>query len=433
MLLDLVPNHTSSQNAWFQAALSDRHSPYRDYYVWQDPRPDGSLPNNWVSSFGGPAWTFDESSGQWYLHNFLAEQPDLNWWNESVRDEFDKILRFWFDRGVAGFRIDVCHMIVKDAQLRDNPPTDENDPWLMQVFGQKPVFNACRPEVHDVLRRWRRIAEQYDPPRLLVGETNVDRVEDLVPFYGAGDELNLGFNFPFVEAEFDAGALSAVVDKTADLLPADAWPVWTGSNHDVSHLATRWAGGDQAKVKLALMMLLTLRGTPVLYQGDEIGLEDTSIEREDVLDPVGLPYWPAYKGRDPERNPMSWNPGPGGGFTDPGVSTWLPMGDPDLSNVSDQRSDPESVLNFVRDLIEFRRATPDLQVGDSTRVPAPDGCWGWRRGASVTVVLNMSDADARVEEISGRIAACTDRRRDGEAVTGTLDLAGWTGAVTVGG
>jgi alpha-glucosidase len=433
ILLDLVPNHTSSRNAWFEAALADRESAYRDYYVWQDQRPDGAPPNNWVSSFGGPAWTLDDSSGQWYLHNFLPEQPDLNWWNESVRDEFDKILRFWFDRGVAGFRIDVCHMIVKDAELRDNPPTDESDPWLMQVFGQRPVYNACRPEVHDVLRRWRRIADQYDPPRLLVGETNVDRVEDLVPFYGAGDELNLGFNFPFVEAAFDPEALSGVVDKTGELLPDHAWPVWTGSNHDVSHLATRWAAGDASKVKLALMMLLSLRGTPVLYQGDEIGLEDTDIEREDVLDPVGLPYWPAYKGRDPERNPMPWRPGSGGGFTEPGVRTWVTMGDPDASNVSDQRVDPESVLNFVRDLIALRRVTPDLQLGDTVRTAAPAGCWAWRRGSSVTVILNMSDDDARMEGVQGRIAAGTDRSRDGETLDKTLHLAAWTGVVIIAG
>ncbi len=252
VLMDLVPNHTSSRHAWFKAARADRQSPYRDYYVWQDPKEDGAPPNNWISSFGGPAWTFDDNSGQWYLHNFLPEQPDLNWWNENVRDEFDKILRFWFDRGVAGFRIDVCHMIVKDAELRDNPPSNQDDPFLMQVWGQRPVFNSCRPEVHDVLRRWRRITGEYDPPRVLLGETSVDRIEDLPPFYGSDDELHMGFNFPFIEAAFGAAAMSAVVDQTVQLLPANAWPVWTGSNHDVSHLSTRWAGGDDAKVKLAL-------------------------------------------------------------------------------------------------------------------------------------------------------------------------------------
>ena len=367
VLLDLVPNHTSNRHAWFEAALADRQSPYRDYYVWQDPRPDGEPPNNWVSSFGGPAWTFDESSGQWYLHNFLPEQPDLNWWNEAVRDEFDKILRFWFDRGVAGFRIDVCHMIVKDAELRDNPPTDRGRP--LADAGVRPEACVQRMPARGP-RRFAQMAGSSPSSTIPRACWSARRMwtgsRTSPPFYGSNDELNLGFNFPFIEAEFEAEALSSVVDRTAELLPDDAWPVWTGSNHDVSHLATRWAAGDPAKVKLALMMLLTLRGTPVLYEGDEIGLEDTSIEHEDVLDPVGLRFWPAYKGRDPERNPMPWRPGAGGGFTEPGVRTWLPMGDPGHSNVADQRSDPDSVLNFVRDLIALRRATPDLQAGGST-------------------------------------------------------------------
>jgi alpha-glucosidase len=436
VLLDLVPNHTSDQHRWFKQARADKTGPYRDYYVWQDARPDGEPPNNWTSSFGGPAWTMDSDSGQWYLHNFLPEQPDLNWWNPAVRDEFDSILRFWFDRGVAGFRIDVCHMIVKDAQLRDNPPATEDDPWIMQVFGQRPVYNSCQPEVHEVLRRWRLIAHEYDPPRVLIGETSVDRLEDVAPFYGSGDdELDLAFNFPFIESPFEAAPLSLVVEKLTELLPAGAWPVWTGSNHDVSHLATRWAGGDDAKVRIALMMLLTLRGTPVFFEGDEIGLEDTDIERDDVLDPVGLRFWPVYKGRDPERGPMPWHPGPGGGFTGPGVPAWLPMRDPTLINVADQRKDPGSVLNFMRDLIALRRATPDLQLGDSVQLPAPDGCWAWRRGESVTVVLNMSDTDAMVggagDAVSGEIAACTDRSREGEAVGGSLTLAPWTGTVVV--
>jgi alpha-glucosidase len=283
-----------------------------------------------------------------------------------------------------------------------------------------------------VLRRWRQIAQEYDPPRVLIGETSVDRIEDVAPFYGTGeDELNLAFNFPFIESPFEAGSLSEIVGKTTELLPAGAWPAWTGSNHDVSHLSTRWAAGDGAKVRLALMMLLTLRGTPVFFEGDEIGLEDTDIEHEDVLDPVGLRFWPVYKGRDPERGPMPWEPGPGGGFTVPGARTWLPMGDPSLNNVLDQRADPGSVLNYMRDLIALRRATPDLRLGDSVALPAPDGCWAWRRGESVTVVLNMSDSEAVVSGVDGTVGSCTDRSRDGEAVDGTLTLAGWTGAVVI--
>ena len=174
--MDLVPNHTSDQHAWFVDALSGRKSTYRDYYVWADPKPDGGLPNNWASIFGGPAWHFDEASGQYFLHNFEAAQPDLNWWNEEVRRQFDDIVRFWWDRGVAGFRIDVCNMMIKDKKFRDNPPATEDDPLDQQFMGRRAVYNTDRPEAHDILRRWRSIADTYEPERLLIGETNVEKM-----------------------------------------------------------------------------------------------------------------------------------------------------------------------------------------------------------------------------------------------------------------
>ena len=248
ILMDLVPNHTSDQHAWFVDALSGRGSTYRDYYVWADPKPDGGLPNNWASIFGGPAWEFDEASGQYFLHNFEAAQPDLNWWNEDVRREFDDIVRFWWDRGVAGFRIDVCNMMIKDKELRDNPPATEDDPLDQQFMGQRAVYNTDRPEAHDILRRWRAIADTYEPERLLIGETNVERLPVLAEFYGDGhDELHGGFNFVFINAPLEADALRSVVEDTEAILPEGAWPIWTGSNHDVSRLATRWAGGDHGQ------------------------------------------------------------------------------------------------------------------------------------------------------------------------------------------
>ena len=174
--------------------------------MWADPKPDGSVPNNWHMAFDPrrPAWTFDEASGQYYLNQFLPSQPDLNWWNEEVRDEFDKILRFWFDRGVAGFRIDVCHSVVKDRELRDNPPATKDDHWWVQLMGQRSVYNACRPEVHDVLRRWRKLADGYDPKRILIGETYVLDPETFAAFYGNDDELNLAFNFMLLHSSFEA-------------------------------------------------------------------------------------------------------------------------------------------------------------------------------------------------------------------------------------
>jgi alpha-glucosidase len=429
VLMDLVPNHTSEKHPWFVDSRSSATARRRDWYVWADPGPDGTPPNNWVSSFGGPAWTLDPATGQYYLHNHLAEQPDLNWWNEEVRSAFDDIMRFWLDRGVAGFRIDVCNIIVKDALLRDNPPATEDDDFEAQLFGQRPVYNGNRPEVHDVLRRWRRLTDAYDEPRVLVGETPVN-VDTLVEYYGDGhDELHLSFNFPFITAPFEAPALRGIVEHTEMLLPPGAWPAWTGSNHDMSRFATRWADGDPRKARAALLMLLCLRGTPVLYQGDEIGLCDSPVARDDLRDPLGVRYWPAYAGRDAMRTPMPWRDGPGGGFTDPGVQPWLPLGDTAEVNVERQRSDPGSVLSLARDVIALRRRTPDLRTGRYESMTTPAGVWAWRRGDRVIVVLNLSEDGATVADVSGHVRIGTDRRRDGERLPGELALGAWEGVV----
>jgi len=430
VLLDLVPNHTSDRHPWFIDARRSRSARHRDWYVWADPKTDGSVPNNWVSGFGGPAWSLDHTTGQYYLHNFLPEQPDLNWWNGEVRDTFDDILAFWFDRGIAGFRIDVCHMIIKDAELRDNPPARADDHAMAEFVRQEPVYNANRPEVHDIIRRWRHLADTYDPPRVLIGETNVEDLELMARYYGRGDdELHLAFNFPFINARFDADALRAIVEETERLLPPAAWPAWTGSNHDVSRLATRWASGDSAKSRAAIMMLLTLRGTPVLYQGDEIGLTDAALTEADLHDPVGRRFWPAYAGRDPVRSPMPWRDQPGGGFTDPSVRPWLPISNAAAHNVASQRHQPDSQLQLTRDLIDLRKRTPDLQSGDSTQLDAPPGVWAWRRGRSITVALNLSDSDHALDGVTGTIAISSDRTRDRETVSTRLELRPWEGAV----
>jgi alpha-glucosidase len=434
ILLDLVPNHTSDQHAWFLDARSSRSSEHRDWYVWADPKPDGSAPNNWVSSFGGPAWTLDAASGQYYLHNFLPEQPDLNWWNEDVREAFDSILRFWFDRGVAGFRIDVAHAVIKDALLRDNPPATPDDDFMARMFGQRSVYNANRPEVHEVIRRWRQIADSYDPPRLLLGETNVHRLDDLIAYYGRGDDgLNLAFNFVFIDSAFEADVLRGVVEGTEARLPSEAWPVWTGSNHDVSRFASRWAGGDPARARVALLILVSLRGTAVLYQGDEIGALDTQLTEGDLRDPVGRRYWPAYAGRDPARTPMQWEAGPGAGFTRPEVRPWLPLGDAAAHNVADQRGDPASMLTLCRDLLALRRSSSDLSLGAYSSLPAPTGAWAWRRGEGITVAVNLSDGPLEVATGPGRVAVGTDRALDGRAVPGAIELGPWQGVVVLAG
>ena len=233
MLLDLVPNHTSIEHPWFVDACTSRDAEHRDWYVWADPQPDGGPPNNWVSQFTGPAWELDDARAgrrrRCSCTTSCDSQADLNWWNDDVRDEFDRILRYWFDRGVAGFRIDVAHMIVKDRELRDNPPATEQDPILDQLRGQVPLYNSNRPEVHDVHRRWRTIADEYDPPKLLVGETFVEDIAQLMPYYGVGDELGLAFNIPFMHEQFEVATLRRLVAETEATIPTGARPCGRGA------------------------------------------------------------------------------------------------------------------------------------------------------------------------------------------------------------
>jgi alpha-glucosidase len=434
VLLDLVPNHTSDEHQWFSDSRASRTSQSRDWYVWADLKPDGSMPNNWVSSFGGSAWTLDAGTGQYFLHNHLPAQPDLNWWNAQVREEFDRVMRFWLDRGVAGFRIDVCNVIIKDAELRDNPPATADDDFEAQLFGQRAVYNCNRPEVHEVIRRWRTLAESYDEPRVLVGETPVP-VDKLAEYYGDGsDELHLAFNFPFITSALEADAMRQVVEDTEARLPEGAWPAWTGSNHDMARFSSRWAQGDERKARLALMVLLCLRGTPVLYQGDEIGLCDSEVAHADMRDPLGVLYWPAYAGRDAMRTPMPWRHAPGGGFTGVRTHPWLPLGDTASCNVEDQRRDPTSMLNLARDLISLRKQTEDLRTGSYETATVAEGVvaeglWAWRRGDSILVVVNMSDSEAHLEGVRGRIVISTLRKQDGDARDGALVLEPWEGLV----
>ncbi len=428
VLMDLVPNHTSDRHPWFEMSRSSRDNPKRDWYVWADPAPDGGPPNNWVSVFGGSAWTLDEPTGQYYLHNFLDTQPDLNWWSDEVRDQFDRIFRYWFDAGVMGFRIDVAHMVIKDRDLRDNPLVADGDPdasFMERLRGQRQEFNSLRPEVHDIHRRWREIADSYDPPRLLVGETFVERLEDLFPFTSA-DQLHLDFNIPFAHTAFAAAPLRDAIARTETEL-RDLTPVWTGSNHDISRFPTRWADGDPARARCALMLLLTLRGTVFLYEGDEIGMTDVDVPRDELVDPVGIRFYP-YAGRDPVRTPMQWTGAPGGGFTEPGVTPWLRFGDL-TCNVADQRDDPESFLTLTRDLIAYRHAQADLRTGAWTALDAPEGVLAYRRGVDHAVVLNLGETDATVDGLHGVVAIGTRRSRDGERVTGAITLAPGEAAV----
>ena len=432
VLLDLVPNHTSDRHPWFADALTGPDAEHRDYYVWAPPGPDGGPPNNWVSNFGGSAWTMHEPTGEYYLNQFLPTQPDLNWWNDEVRERFDEILRFWFARGVAGFRIDVCHAIVKDRELRDDPPVTSEDHRKLRARKVKPVYSSNRPEVHDVLRRWRAVADGHDAgdqTPVLVGETYVLELAELMPFYGTGrDELHLAFNFLFVHADLDADQMRTIVEGVEAGLPPDAWPVYTGSNHDAGRLASRWAEGDERRARAALLIILTLRGTPFLYYGDEIALANVPLDPETALDPVARRTGDPADNRDVCRTPMPWTAAPGRGFTTPDATPWLPFGD-SANDVEAQRQDPASTLHLVRDLIALRRRTPDLTAGAYATLDAPAGAWAYRRGDGVAVAVNLSGEPVRVGGLDGRVAIATDRARDGEAVDGAIELGPWEGVV----
>ena len=396
VLLDLVPNHTSDRHPWFHERP--------DYYVWAD-----DVPNNWQSIFGGgPAWELDRERGRYYLHNFAREQPDLDWWNIDVRQEFEGILRFWFDRGIEGFRIDVCHALIKDRGLRDDPELPGD--------GLDRVYSMNRPETHEILRDWRSLADRYEPARALLGEVYVLDVPAWARYYGSGsDELNLAFNFALVHTNFTAGEMRDVVAATESALPRGGWPCWIGSNHDVRRLATRWCDGDEARARCALLLLVTLRGTPSLYYGDELGLTDGHVPDERVLDC-------AEPSRDPCRTPMPWTRD--GGWTDP----WLPLDDTSR-NVEDQRSDHASTLHFTRDLIALRRQLPDLREGAYVELPTPAGMWAWRRGENAVVAVNLGSKPAELEGIDGAIALGTVRSREGESTRGRLGLAPAEGVI----
>jgi alpha-glucosidase len=370
IMLDLVPNHTSVEHPWFRDPRTRRN-----YYIWAD------QPNNWLSTFHIPCWTYDHREGRFYLHSYLPEQPDLDWWNEEVRAHFDDILRHWFDRGVAGFRIDACYLVVKDRLLRDNPVAGPDDhPWDRNR-GQRPLWSAHRPELHDVLRRWRRIATEYRPERLLMGATWIPDATDLATFYGRGDELHLPQYFQFLFARFEPRELHRVVTDWLSALPAEQTPVWVGSTHDLSRFPSRWCDGDEVLVRTALTMLLTLPGTCVLYQGDELGLPDTPLPTERIYDVTG-------QCRDSYRTPMPWTAEVGGGFTT-GVP-WLPLSDVGSCNVAAQLRDPHSVLQYTRALIR-QKAT---LTGPLRNLDVDDDRWHYLRGG-VPVELDFRPASRR--------------------------------------
>ena len=369
LLLDFVPNHTSDRHPWFIESRSSRGNPKRDWYIWRDPAPGGGPPNNWISDFGGSAWAWDAATGQYYLHAFLKEQPDLNWRNPAVVAAMLDALRFWFDRGVDGFRIDVLWHIVKAQGLPDNPPNPAWTPGMNERDRLLQHHSTDQPEAHAIAAQLRRLADSYGQ-RVLVGEIFLPN-DRLARWFGTPDapEVHLPFNFALMENEWRADVLHRVIADYEASLPAHGWPNWVIGSHDAPRIAGR-LGQRQARV--AQMLLLTLRGTPTLYQGDELGIGLVAIPPAQVHDPRERRQPGIGLGRDPSRTPMAWDAGPGAGFTT--GEPWLPL-HPDwpTRNVAAQDGDPASMLTLTRTLLRLRRSSAALTEGSLTlRDAAPD-------------------------------------------------------------
>jgi alpha-glucosidase len=429
LLLDLVPNHTSDQHPWFIESRSSRDNPRRDWYIWRNPAPGGGPPNNWLSVFGGPAWTFDEKTGQYYMHQFVKQQPELNYQHPEVLPAMLEVMRFWLDKGLDGFRVDVIWLMMKDEQFRDEPPdSDWDGVW---PFAQlQHIYTQNLPEVHNLIRQMRAMLDEYDE-RMMVGEIYLPN-EELVKYYGQNfDECHLPFNFQLIHLDWNAPTVRQAVDAYEVVLPEGAWPNWVMGNHDRHRVATR-VGAAQAWV--ANMLLLTLRGTPTTYYGEEIGMENVPIPPEFVQDPpaVNMPEIADIVGRDPERTPMQWADSPNAGFAPAGVTPWLPVADDYTErNVAQQESNPTSMLNLYRVLTDLRRVEPALHVGDYASVDAGvDDVFAYLRTAKgvdhFLVVLNFGDEvhtlDLSQAGFTATIAVATDMVRSGSVDLSNLVL-----------
>lgn len=397
IILDFVPNHTSDKHPWFLESRSNCENPKRDWYIWRDAKPDGSLPNNWGSAFGGPAWEWDEGTGQYYLHSFLKEQPDLNWRNPEVKKAMLGVLRFWLERGVDGFRMDVVGMLLKDPELRDNPILEENpDPSnpTNLYYRQLHVYDQDLDEVHEIIQDFRSLLNEY-PNRCGIGELWYE-LPRWVKYYGTNDdELHMPFNFRLMKQPWNAQAIRKSVDEMEQVLFGFAWPNYVLNNHDSPRLVSK-IGDAQARV--AAMLLLTLRGTPTLYYGEELGMENGVIALDQMQDPQGFRLGAAYS-RDYSRTPMQWTGKQYSGFST--VEPWLPLTPSyQKKNVQVENNDKTSMLHLYRKLIHLRKQHPALQTGSykSTSVECLD-CFVFERSQAdeqYLIALNFSEKSIRV-------------------------------------
>jgi len=446
VIVDYVPNHSSDQHPWFIESRSSRTNAKRDWYMWADSRSDGSPPNNWVSVFGGPAWEWDKATGQYYMHTFLKEQPDLNWRCPALKEAMFDVARFWLGRGVDGFRIDCAHHIIKDPLLRHNPPNPAPADTAYKPLGeydsQLHLYDREHPDVHAVWREFRQLLDSYSAtqPRAAFGEIHVFDWPKWAAYYGQRlDELHMPFNLGLIGAKWEVRTFRRLVDGIEAALPPGAWPNYMLNNFDESRSATRYG---QAQARVAAMLLLTLRGTPTLCYGEEIGMTNVSIPPERQQDPFGLRV-PGL-GRDPYRTPMQWNPGPNAGFSAPDTPhLWLPLavGYREV-NVETELADPTSFLNLYRRLIACRKAMPALLWGDYRPVdgaPSVDGvpedCYVYLRQAGdqrVLIALNFSAHEQYVALPSpglGRLVLSTHLDRQGGAFLAGISLRGNEGVI----
>ena len=414
LILDFVPNHTSDQHPWFIESRSSRSNPKRDWYIWRD------HPNNWQSHFGGSAWEFDEKTGQYYLHEFLKEQPDLNWRNPEVKSAMFDALRFWLRKGVDGFRVDVMWLMIKDDQFRDNPPNPAYEVGQGSRAKFLPVYDSDRPEVHDVVAEMRGVLEEFGD-RVLIGEIYLP-IPRLMSYYGQHLQgANLPFNFQLLQCAWTADELARTIGDYMSALPPGAWPNWVLGNHDKPRIASRI--GPQ-KARAAAVLLLTLPGTLTIYNGEELGMQDIPIRPDEAQDPAEKRQPGIGMGRDPERTPMPWDNSPQAGFTT--GSPWLPIGEANRPvNVQSSITEPDSMLGLYRRLLRLRRREPALVSGQLTEMSAANGILQFLMSdgkKQFRVVMNLGEEAREVPGHTGLVAACTTIHREGESLTEPAQL-----------
>ena len=419
LILDLVPNHTSHEHKWFKESRKSKDNPKRDWYHWRDPAPNGGPPNNWRSMFGGSAWEFDEHTNQYYLHLFCVEQPDLNYSNPEVWQAMLNVIDFWMKKGIDGFRVDVIACMWKDLRYLDhplNPNWDGKHPYGKY----NNIYVANLPKVHEIIKDMRKVMDNY-PDRVMVGETYMP-YKDLIMYYGEkNDECHLPFNFHLLEAKWDAKVFKQEVDDYEAALTEGRWPNYVLGNHDQKRIATK-IGAKQARV--ANMLLLTLRGTPTVYYGEELGMHNVKIPAHLVQDPpaVNMPEIADEVGRDPVRTPMQWNSSENAGFSKPGVKTWLPLSeDYKEFNVESELKDKASMLSLFKALSSLRSSEKALSVGDYIPVTVKvKDIFAYQRVFGTDkflIVLNFGSKKHTVNLSAvaekGEIEVCTDMKRNG--------------------